>query len=432
MDPQPRSRRPTVGLAFPPDGRTLALLAPALARCEHLEVTPETLWAPGDRFVPNAYFAAAAKLVEALGVPVIAHGVGLCTTTAHPADADRQRRWLDRLAETHRALPFGWITEHSGATTLAGDHVALPVAVPWTTRSRDVLRARLDDLRDIVGEAGVEHSAFYCLLDPPQTEPGFLGAAIGETHGLVLDLHNLVALERNHGLAAEDWLAAAPLHRVIEVHLAGGRSSAGLPVGRTFHLDSHDEPVPGRVWSLLADVLPRLPALRAITLERLEGTVEPDDVDGVVGDLDRAVAAAERWVGLPHTQPVTAPVAALPTATDAEHIAFDALLADALRAADPVAVLRGHAPALPAGPIRQAAERALADPEGLRVTRLLIAQLRFSRLLNGSPEASTAFEVDPAGFTARFRAYHQAVRPTAYDPAAEAAAFASHVRGSPQ
>lgn len=415
--------RPTIGLYLPPDGPTLARIAPALAACGHLEVLPEGLWA---RRGFNGFLAAALRLQDQLGVPLVSHSVGLCTTTSHPADAERQRRYLDRLAETHAALGFAWMTDHSGATTLAGEAVIVPVGVPLTDRSLAVLRARLDDLRGICGAAGVENSALYAWLDPPEAEPGFLAAAVGDAHGWLLDLHNLAVMEANTGYSAEAWLDAAPLDRVIELHLAGGSGSDGLPVGRRFQLDSHDARVPDRVWQLLDAVIHRVPGLRGVTLERLEGTVEDADVPGLVDDLGRARDAVQRWTATPGP-PRPAPPA-LPAATDADHEAVDALFARALRSADPAEVLAGGVHAL-VGPVRAATERALADPDALRLVALLVAQQRFSRLVRADPAAMAAFDEDPAGFTARFRAFHLTVAPGDGDPWADARrerAFIAH------
>lgn len=417
--------RPTAGLYLPPDRDTLARLQPALAEAGHLEVVPETLWIPGaDRFVPNAFFRVAAALRESLGVPILAHGVGL--SVGSTGDGDRQARWLERLADTHAALPFAWMTEHSGATVFAGENLTLPVAVPCTTHSRDLLRARLDELADLFGTAGVENSAIYALFDAPEVEPDFLADALGDRHALLLDLHNLVVLEHNHGFPAEAWLDRAPLHRVIEVHVAGGSGSEGLPVRRPFRLDSHDHRVPERVWELLDAVLPRLPALRALTLERLESTVEDQDVPGVVDDLGRLRDAAGRWA--PSAPEGRAP-APPPTAGPADHEALDAVLAEVYRATDPAAALAARLAELPDGPLQAAARRALSDPDALHLTGLLVAQLRFSRLLQGSDPARRAFDADPAGFTRVFREFHRQVAPRAFDPVDEARAFARFTPG---
>lgn len=114
------------------------------------------------------------------------------------------------------------------------------------------------------------------------------------------------------------------------------------------------------------------------------------------------------------------------TAAEA-HAAFERILADALRAADPAAALRAAAtePRLPA-----ALRRALAnaDEDGVRLSALLVARLRFERLIQGSPEAARWFEEDAAGFTSAFRRYHQAVPGRSFFPRAEAQLFAEWLR----
>jgi hypothetical protein len=99
--------------------------------------------------------------------------------------------------------------------------------------------------------------------------------------------------------------------------------------------------------------------------------------------------------------------------------ALQATLAGLLRAADPSA-------ALAAALARPDADPRLAaiDADGLRIAALLVAKLRFQRLLNASPAAVEWFEHDGREFTAAFRAYHTTVPATALDPWGEADAFA--------
>jgi hypothetical protein len=91
-------------------------------------------------------------------------------------------------------------------------------------------------------------------------------------------------------------------------------------------------------------------------------------------------------------------------------VRLQALLADALLHPDPPSVLRDHAH---------------VDADGLRIAALLVAKLRFQRLMNGSRRAAVWFERDAAGFTDAFRRYHRTVPPTASDPWREAMAFDS-------
>lgn len=103
---------------------------------------------------------------------------------------------------------------------------------------------------------------------------------------------------------------------------------------------------------------------------------------------------------------------------------YEAALARVLFAPDPAEALRAVAgdPALPAA-LRRAF--GAADPDGVRMASLLVARLRFERLLRGCPEAEVWFDRDPAGFAAAFRRYHAEVPPTAFFPPGEASLFRS-------
>jgi hypothetical protein len=112
------------------------------------------------------------------------------------------------------------------------------------------------------------------------------------------------------------------------------------------------------------------------------------------------------------------------------HAALEQILADALRAPDPVAALRAAAgrPGVPA-----ALRRALvnADEDGVRMSALLVARLRFERLIQGSREAARWFEEDAAGFAAAFRCYHEAVPESSFFPQGEALLFEEWLRAAP-
>lgn len=102
-------------------------------------------------------------------------------------------------------------------------------------------------------------------------------------------------------------------------------------------------------------------------------------------------------------------------------------MAAALRSPDPAAALAGAIASFEGSPL--AAQVAAIDPEGLRIAALLVARLRFERLIQGSPRASQWFESDPAAFARAFRRYHAEVPATAHFPADEAALFDGWVSG---
>lgn len=95
---------------------------------------------------------------------------------------------------------------------------------------------------------------------------------------------------------------------------------------------------------------------------------------------------------------------------------YERALAEALTAADPRVVLDALTP-------DERVHFAGFDLDGLGVTALIVARLRFERLLHGSVRARDDFDRDPRAFTATFKRYHRAVPPVTTFPSEEARAF---------
>ncbi len=412
-----------VGFNLAPNAQTVALCGPVFQRVDYIELLPESLWAPDDApgFRPNGFFRQAEDLVQRLGVPTVAHGVGLSLASHHAGDHDRVDRWLERIAVLHERFDFGWYTDHWGVTAPAGVNVMLPMGVPLTQATLGSVRQRLVDLSRVVPLAGLENSVFYANVADPVDQAAFLAEALGNRHVLLLDVHNLWTDHCNHGLDVDAWLAAAPLDRVIEIHVSGGSWTDGSWFrGRRMRLDSHDHGVPEPVWNLLRKVLPRCGNLRGITLERLEGTVTAADVPGLVRSVDRI----RELVPLAGTAPDARrdDSRTWPAGDDA----YEGLLLEVLGAVDPMEAIAQISSDARVAPAHRAAVAGLAqDRDGLRLSTLLIARLRFERLLQGSDAAHRWFDLDPQGFSQAFRAYVDHVPASAFLPLDEAALWAA-------
>jgi uncharacterized protein (UPF0276 family) len=283
-----------VGLALQPDGAFLELLEGVIrADVDYWEVAPETLWRAdeGGALHPNGFHRFFAELGARYRKPFVGHGVGFSMGSASRADVYRKRLWLERLSRDHAVFRFCWLTDHLGASSLAGQAMTLPLALPMTADVARVIRRSLAGLLRIVGDVGVENSVFYFVLGEPLAEPAFLGDVLSQprTH-LLLDLHNVYTMAQNFGFEAEAYLERLDLSKVIEIHLSGGSDSdpSWLPSGRTMQLDAHDSAVPERVWKLFEVFAPRCANLRGVTLERMEGTVGSSDVRGLREEIRRA------------------------------------------------------------------------------------------------------------------------------------------------
>ncbi|MEN0062310.1 MAG: DUF692 family multinuclear iron-containing protein [Myxococcota bacterium] len=415
-----------VGFTVPANRVDHQRCAQVFEAVDYLEVVPESLVEPRDLpvFAPNGYFRRVLDLQQRLGVPVVAHGTGLSVCSNHPLDGPRFGRWIERAAAMADRLDLQWYTDHAGVTAPAGLNLTLPLDVPHSRAAQNAARARLSALAEAVGvPVGIENSVYYAPMADPKDEPRWLRTLLGEAHVLVLDVHNLWTHAVNFGIDIDDWLAEAPLDRVIEVHVSGGTlADARWTNGAPWRLDSHDDAVPEPVWALLQRVIPRCPALRGVTLERLEGTIAEADVPGLLEEVDRI-----RSILLAAPPPSRGPESVHPECSlpgNDDEGAVELRLADAWSSRDPQAALQQIAddPEAP-GWVRQAVGFALAHPAGVGICRRLILRQRFERLIHGSAEAERWFETDPASFARAFIGYAAATPPVAYLPVDEAMLF---------
>lgn len=104
-------------------------------------------------------------------------------------------------------------------------------------------------------------------------------------------------------------------------------------------------------------------------------------------------------------------------------------LAAALRQRDPAAELRAIAAdeSLPAD-LRLALAGASAD--GVAISALLVAKLRFNRLIQSSRFAGDWFERDTESFARAFRRWHESTPPGTASPATDARSFEAHAARS--
>ena len=96
----------------------------------------------------------------------------------------------------------------------------------------------------------LEHLSSYVTFEESNLdETEFLSELIRRTDcGLLLDLNNLVVNAENHGIDPEDFIVNLPSDAIGEIHLAGhGYDRYG---DRAMCIDTHDRPVPDRVWDL--------------------------------------------------------------------------------------------------------------------------------------------------------------------------------------
>ncbi len=276
-----------------------------------LEVEPQTFWwETGD---PDEPFRLQADEVLALARrvdAVLAHGVSSPVGGSRPPHPHLARLFREtahllgaRLASEHLAF------NHAGPED--GEYTTAFFLPPRQTPAGvEVAAASIAALRDgLEVPFSVETPVNYLRPRPDEMDDGAYVAAVAERAdcGILLDLHNIWANERNGRQDARAYVAQLPLDRVWEVHLAGGFDRGG------YWLDAHSGTLHPDLLALAADVLPRLPQLRAVVYEIMPEFVEHDGRDLLRPDLEavhRLVDALPRGTTRAPNEPQPPPEAA--------------------------------------------------------------------------------------------------------------------------
>lgn len=148
--------------------------------------------------------------------------------------------------------------------------------------TREAARVAADGLRKIdEALAGLPTPARLVAENPPYQLP------VGPLHVLdvlaevtelarvpcVLDLGHLYSFQLCRGLPPLSGLDGFPLERIVELHVAGAEieTGAGVPVYQDAHGAAE---IPPPVLEMLAEVAPRCPELRVVTIEIEEACLE--------------------------------------------------------------------------------------------------------------------------------------------------------------
>ena len=177
--------------------------------------------------------------------PVVMHGVSLSIGSTDPLDWDYLKA-LKALAEFVRPA---WVSDHLCWTGVAGVNTHDLLPMPLNEESLRHVAARVREVQDFLGRPLVleNPSTYLEFKDSTLPEWEFLSELVRETGcGLLLDVNNVYVSAHNHGFDPERYIENLPHESVVQIHLAGPTDC-----GR-YLVDTHDQPVPARVWELYA------------------------------------------------------------------------------------------------------------------------------------------------------------------------------------
>jgi uncharacterized protein (UPF0276 family) len=272
-----------VGIVYLPGLEPLLESRPDLVAV--LELEPQTLWRylPG-RAAPFVQDRDELERIARLPQRKLVHGVGFPVGGASLPD----ERHIAPLVETIECLDSSWASEHLGFNRFAdgGADANTGFLLPPLQTPAGVESAAAS-VRHLAGRLpvgfSIETGVNYLQPRRGELSDGAFVAAVAEEAdcGILLDLHNLYANERNGRQSVKDFVAELPLERVNEMHIAGGLEHRG------YWLDAHSGRVPPDLLELAEWVVPQLPNLGAIVFELVASYLEPLGLDGLAEELEK-------------------------------------------------------------------------------------------------------------------------------------------------
>jgi uncharacterized protein (UPF0276 family) len=237
-----------------------------------LEIEPQTFWrrAPGDLTSETGADQSQVvdlevlRTLQANPIPKLMHGVGFPVGGTRPP----QREALALLREMAIELNVPWVSEHlsfNQAATERGLHFTSFFLPPRQTLSGVIAAA--ESIRAMASRMpvpiAVETGVNYLHRRADELPDGEFVARVAEAAdcGILLDLHNIWANQKNGRQSVDEFLGQLPLDRVWEIHLAGGSDHRG------YWLDAHSGGMPQELFDIASSVVRRLPNLKAVIFE---------------------------------------------------------------------------------------------------------------------------------------------------------------------
>ena len=183
--------------------------------------------------------------------PVIQHGVSLCPGNTEAFDQEH----LAGLKRLTKLTGTPYISDHLcwGSKNGTYSHDLLPL--PYTKEAIKNTANRIKYLQDYFElPFCIENVSSYVeYVDSVMTEWQFLSEVAEQADcGLLLDLNNVHVSAFNHGFDPLRYVSEIPLERVGQIHIAGPSDKGD------YLLDTHDHPVPDRVWELYSFVISKI------------------------------------------------------------------------------------------------------------------------------------------------------------------------------
>ena len=277
-----------VGLVyFPGFERFLALYSSLI---DVIEIEPQTFWYDKNGEC-NAfkYDLAVTDFLEKQEQPKLFHGVGYPVGgTCLPS-----QQHFNTLRCQVNTLKPEWISEHLSFNMFKEDGKAINAGFLLPPlQSTDGVNVAVANIKHYQAEMNrpfaFETGVNYLKPAKHEMPDGLFVRKVAEQADchILLDLHNILANQRNGRQRVKDFLEYLPFERVIELHVGGGIYY------KDYYLDAHSGPSDPELLSILEYAAGKLPNLKAIMFE-----IDPESFVKVPGAAirDQLITMQKIW-----------------------------------------------------------------------------------------------------------------------------------------
>jgi uncharacterized protein (UPF0276 family) len=246
-----------------------------------VEIEPQTLWTR----VPDgpSHFRVRRDVlahVSRLPGRKLIHSVGTPVGGTVAPDPEQ----LELLGEMVDELDAPWASDHLSYNQTPEFATGFFLPPRQTPAGIAVVTASIRTLQEALNvPVAVETGVNYLRPRSDELSDGAFVAEVVENAdcGLLLDMHNVFTNALNGRQPVDEFLDAVPLHRVWEIHLAGGMELDG------FWLDAHSGAIPDPLFAVCESVVPRLPNVSAIVFEIFPSFVPLVGLDLIRTQIER-------------------------------------------------------------------------------------------------------------------------------------------------
>jgi uncharacterized protein (UPF0276 family) len=221
------------------------LLRDMPASIPFLEISPENYMRRG-----GYHREALGRLMSAY--PMLTHGLTMSLGGIDPLDETYLAELRSFLAEVRAP----WHSDHLCFGSVGGRmlHDLLPIGFTEAAVLR--VSERIERAQDALGlPLAIENISFYLHPGKKQMGEAEFIARVCERADclLMLDVNNAYVNATNFGFDVDEWMRTVPLHRVVQMHIAG---HDWVPEDELI-IDTHGADVPDPVLALFERVLPK-------------------------------------------------------------------------------------------------------------------------------------------------------------------------------